>query len=611
MKKKRYLIKNEAGHSTILETLISVGISITLLTVFFYSANTLFTVQDTPENNLESKTMGIMETMVASTGQNASQSSEWQWDPQNIVSLGLSTSPTVEYGIITVNQTNGNVIINESFRFDTNDYGLESTCFLAGTKVVMADESHKDIENIVVGEMVKCYDQIKREIVDSRVTHVFHHLPEEMGEYYLVINDQLRVTPNHLIYSDDGWIEASDLKIGDSLFYPTTDYRVEFINKIFDRVETFNIEVEGQHNYFVAIDDVNALVHNDIQFSVNHGGPYSGAISIVIQFQGIASGGTPPYTYKWEFGDGTVSNWLGPFGVGVTCYANHAYAKEGVYKVNLTARDSSAVPKENTRSTTAAVSARPIARFKWFDKDGLGGGKTVFFDAGESAGLNLQYWWKWNDTIGFVEDTSPPYIYEEYSNFENGKKYQVTLKVGNATGFDTVTHTIEVNTVGPEQDTKPWVLTGKNLWPDDTFSSHDEGYYITYKPIGSCTQGEIYLYEVKQKVSTIKPILDINKTEIFSSGIIPYTTVKSALGFDGGDVIFNFNIEVEIQGDDRHPDPLKFGASDQENTIAKEATSRRVLIYYPPKVVGETIKEHPEYKHGEITVRVFIGGTPP
>jgi len=60
----------------------------------------------------------------------------------------------------------------------------------------MDDESYKNIEDIVIGDTVKCYDQIKREIVDSAITHVFHHLPEEMGEYYLVINDQLRVTPN-------------------------------------------------------------------------------------------------------------------------------------------------------------------------------------------------------------------------------------------------------------------------------------------------------------------------------------------------------------------------------------------------------------------------------
>jgi len=287
MRKKRYLLKDEAGHSTVLETLISVGISITLLTVFFYSANTLYTVQDTPESNLESKTMGIMETLVTSTGQNASQSSEWQWDPQNIVSLGLSTSPTVEYGIVTINQTNNKTIINESFRFDTNDYGLEDTCFLAGTKVVMDDESYKNIEDIVIGDTVKCYDQIKREIVDSAITHVFHHLPEEMGEYYLVINDQLRVTPNHLIYSDNGWIEASDLKIGDSLFYPSIESRANSIKKVFDRVPTFNIEVEKHHNYFVALGNEDTLVHNGEgaqPLTAIPGGPYSGTVNVAIQF---------------------------------------------------------------------------------------------------------------------------------------------------------------------------------------------------------------------------------------------------------------------------------------------------------------------------------------
>ena len=90
-----------------------------------------------------------------------------------------------------------------------------------------------------------------------------------------------------------------------------------------------------------------------------------------------------------------------------------------------------------------------------------------------------------------------------------------------------------------------------------------------------------------------------------------YEVIKSALGFEDEDIIFNFNISVEIQGDIQHPEPLYFGASDQENTIAKEATSRRVLIYYPPEADNNHIKTFPEYKHGEITVRVFIGGTPP
>jgi len=470
----------------------------------------------------------------------------------------------------------------------------------------MGDESYKNIEDIVIGDMVKCYDQIKREIVDSKVTHVFHHLPEEMGEFYLVINDQLRVTPNHLIYSDGGWIEASDLKIGDSLFYPSIENRANSIKKVFDRVETFNIEVEGHHNYFVALGNEDTLVHNDdpspppsVFLKAIPGAGYSGTVNVGIQFQGSATGGTPPYVlYEWEFGDGNTSALQNPV---------HAYAEEGIYIVNLTVTDSA--PGEDTKSTTASISYEPIARFKWFDKDGLDENKIIFFDAGLSSGANLFFWWDFDGVEGYeFNDTSPPY--EEHT-FSDAEPHDVTLRVWNTIGGeDTVTYTVQANTVGPEPDTKPWVLTGKDLWPDDTFSSHDEGYYINYTYLDSCAQGEIYLYEVKQKVSTIKPILAYSKLCALTDSV-SYDVVKSALGFEGGDAIFNFNIEVEIQGDPEHPEPLYFGASDQENTIAKEATSRRVLIYYPPTASGDRIDRPPEYKHGEITVRVFIGGTPP
>ena len=515
MIKKRHLLKNEVGYSTVLETLISIGISITLLAIFFYSANTLYEVQDNPESNLEAKAMGIMEALITSTGQDISQSSEWQGS--GISFVGLSTNPTVEYGIVTINATTKKTTINKRYSFDPNEYGLKDTCFLAGTKVVMADGSYKNIEDIVVGDMVKCYDQTNLEIVDSVVIHVFHHHPEEMGEYYLVINDQLQVTPNHLVYSDGKWIEASDLKIGDSLFYPSADYAVESINKIFERVETFNIQVEGLHNYFVAMNDVDTLVHNDA----------------------------------------------------------------------------------------------PVARFKWFDKDGLDTGNTVFLNAGESSGTNLQYFWDWGSGT-FTQDNTPPY---ENHSFQAGIKHNVTLKVGNpAVGYDTVTHVVEVNTVGPESDSRPWVLTGKDLWPktDGSFSLYGEGYYILYTHKYEFPDSrEMKMYEVKRLTSTIKPILDINKIGALNS--VSYQSVKNTFGLEKeyGGTIMNFNISVEIKGDPLHTDPIYFGPSEPENVIAKEVTSRKVLIYYPPQITpgnNPDITRHPEYKYGEITVRIFFGG---
>ncbi|MEA2054896.1 MAG: Hint domain-containing protein [Candidatus Thermoplasmatota archaeon] len=75
-------------------------------------------------------------------------------------------------------------------------------CFLAGTRITMADGSNKNIKQVEVGDMVKSFDN--GSIVIGEVTEVYSHNPGEMPEYYMVINDKLRVTPNHIIYVNGG-----------------------------------------------------------------------------------------------------------------------------------------------------------------------------------------------------------------------------------------------------------------------------------------------------------------------------------------------------------------------------------------------------------------------
>ena len=36
--------------------------------------------------------------------------------------------------------------------------------------------------------------------------------------------------------------------------------------------------------------------------------PASGAAPLAVAFSGSASGGTPPYTYAWDFGDGGIGD---------------------------------------------------------------------------------------------------------------------------------------------------------------------------------------------------------------------------------------------------------------------------------------------------------------
>ncbi|RLF26389.1 MAG: hypothetical protein DRN01_04845, partial [Thermoplasmata archaeon] len=138
---------------------------------------------------------------------------------------------------------------------DTND----ESCFLAGTKIAMADGSLRSIEKIRVGDLVKSYDPDGGEFRIGVVTEVFHHSPEEMPDCYLVINGDLRVTPNHPVFVDGRWIDAGELKIGD-VFGGNIIYSIE---RIYWRVPTYNFEVEPYHTYSVVWGSgVASVVHN-------------------------------------------------------------------------------------------------------------------------------------------------------------------------------------------------------------------------------------------------------------------------------------------------------------------------------------------------------------
>jgi len=58
-----------------------------------------------------------------------------------------------------------------------------------------------------------------------------------------------------------------------------------------------------------------------------------------VNFEGIASGGVPPYSWSWDFGDGQTSTDQNP---------THIYGEEGEYTVTLSVTDSSDDTQEDT-----------------------------------------------------------------------------------------------------------------------------------------------------------------------------------------------------------------------------------------------------------------------
>jgi PKD repeat protein len=69
----------------------------------------------------------------------------------------------------------------------------------------------------------------------------------------------------------------------------------------------------------------------DDGFIADAGGNYKGFIDELIRFEGNASGGTTPYNWSWDFGDGNHSFEQNP---------QHSYDLVGEYQMNLTVTDS-------------------------------------------------------------------------------------------------------------------------------------------------------------------------------------------------------------------------------------------------------------------------------
>ena len=130
-------------------------------------------------------------------------------------------------------------------------------CFLAGTQITMADGSFKNIEDIVVGDIVLSVDRYHSLTNGKRVSEVFHHTPDEMGDHYLIINGDLCVTPNHLLYINDVWKQAENVIVGDYMLGSDGE-RVDIVTveQVFESAPTFNFAVEssgvlGSHTCFV------------------------------------------------------------------------------------------------------------------------------------------------------------------------------------------------------------------------------------------------------------------------------------------------------------------------------------------------------------------------
>jgi len=162
-----------------------------------------------------------------------------------------------------------------------NSMGAEKGgCFVAGTPVLMADNSSLVIEKVRVGDKILTFDNSNsKKLVPAVVQGISKHLVSD----YLIINDNLKITPEHKIYLNSKWDYAGNAKVGDKLI--NSKGQIEAIYSIKSvgqtKTEVYNIVVNNYHTYIAG----NYYVHN-----AEKGGGYRTDFPDIATFQTVQTG---------------------------------------------------------------------------------------------------------------------------------------------------------------------------------------------------------------------------------------------------------------------------------------------------------------------------------
>jgi hypothetical protein len=139
---------------------------------------------------------------------------------------------------------NNKLILIESRR-EINEY--PQACLAAGTKVLMTDDSYKNIEDVQVGDFVVSFEVKTKSRQKSKVSQVI-----KRKDPLVIINDILRTAPDEPVYLADGSVQkAVDINIGDYLFNEkgngTKVNTVEYSSII---VDTYDLILKDAKTFF-------------------------------------------------------------------------------------------------------------------------------------------------------------------------------------------------------------------------------------------------------------------------------------------------------------------------------------------------------------------------
>ncbi|MEV6957501.1 polymorphic toxin-type HINT domain-containing protein [Streptomyces sp. NPDC051183] len=158
-------------------------------------------------------------------------------------------------------------------------------CFLAGTDVLMADGTTKDIEDIQLGDRVWAADPETGESGEREVTRLIATEDDKHFNALSIATDggieELTATYEHPFWSPsvNAWVEARDLAPGSTLLTNQGKVVIVTANKPYSgHARTYNLTVDDLHTYYVLAGETPVLVHNASCPTFTTGKPISGPL---------------------------------------------------------------------------------------------------------------------------------------------------------------------------------------------------------------------------------------------------------------------------------------------------------------------------------------------
>jgi len=187
------------------------------------------------------------------------------------IRLAIAGSRDIEAAIAALESANlapelKAALETDALEAELRQMGCVLNSFPAGTPVLLADGTHRAIEQLAVGDRVLATNPVTGETSAQPVVSAFHHTVQSLVDIDLDSGGRLTTTGGHRLYVvDKGWTVATDLRPGDRVH--AQDGSTPTVGAVHDRddipAETvYDLTIADLHTFYVLVGDTSVLVHN-------------------------------------------------------------------------------------------------------------------------------------------------------------------------------------------------------------------------------------------------------------------------------------------------------------------------------------------------------------